>query len=290
MRPAVPLASLLLLLLIGRVAADPGLPFLRLGAGARGAALAGAETALSSAEAAAVNPAGLQARRQRSIGLAHSAWIQDIRHDYLSLAFAAGETTWGLAAQLSQADDLERRVGPSAEPLGVFGVYAGALSLTWARPWGARLRAGASLKLIRQAIAAETASGAAVDLGILCDLSDHLRLGMALRDLGRLDDLDRSATDLPSALRLGMAYAGLSRFLFSAEAQRVRGGSTTLHLGTECAVDERLTLRAGYQNADARGLAAGLGLAIGDWNVDYAFVPFGSGLGEAHRLSVQLHR
>ena len=290
MRPAVRLVSLLFLLLLGRATADPGLPFLRLGAGARGAALAEAETALPSAEAAAVNPAALRVRRQRSIGLAHSAWIQDIRHDYLSLAFAAEQATWGLAFQLSQAADLERRVGPSTEPLGVFGVYAGALSLTYARPWGTRLRAGASLKLIRQAIAAETASGAALDLGILCDLADHLRLGLALRDLGRLNDLDQSATDLPSALRLGLAYAGLSRLLFSAEVQRARGGSTTLHLGTECAVDERLTLRAGYQNADARGLAAGLGLAIGAWNVDYAFIPFGSGLGDAHRLSVQLHR
>ena len=290
MRPAIRLACLLLLLLTNRPTADPGLPFLRLGAGARGAALAEAETALPSAEAAAVNPAALQARRQRSISLAHSAWVQDIRHDYLSLAFASGPAVWGLAAQLSQADDLERRVGPSTEPLGVFGVYAGALSLTYARPWGTRLRAGASLKLIRQAIADQTASGAALDLGVLCNLATHLRLGLALRDLGRLNDLDRRSTDLPSALRLGLAYTGLSRLLFSVEAQSAQGTSTTLHLGTECAIDERLTLRAGYQNADARGLAAGLGLAVGDWNVDYAFVPFGSGLGDAHRLSVQLHR
>jgi hypothetical protein len=46
-------------------------------------------------------------------------------------------------------------------------------------------------------------------------------------------------------------------------------------------------LRVGYQTAENRNLAAGLGLAAGHWTIDYAYAPFGEGLGDAHRLTLQ---
>ena len=291
LRDIMLLAVLLLLsALVHRASASVGLPFLRLSPGARGAALAEAVAALRDVEAAAANPAALQALNQRSIGLAHSFWIQGIHYDYLSLAINTGQSTWGLAAQVSQADGLERRTGPTGEPQGVFGVYDGALSLTWAHAWTARLRLGGSVKILRQVVATRTANGAGFDGGILYDLGDRFHLGLAVCHLGRMGALNRQAAHLPSTLRLGMAYTGWPRWLISGEAQRGRGRATTLHLGIERAVDQRLTVRGGYHYADTRGLTAGLGLAINNWTLDYAFLPIGSGLGEAHRFSVQLHR
>jgi len=241
-------------------------------------------------EAMAANPAALQARGRRSFNFTHSAWIQDITHDELSLVSTGVESTWGIAARIFQADGLERRTRPTAEPLGTFGVYEGTVGLAWARRLRPSLRVGGQLKLIRQAIATETASGAAVDLGLLYTFGQRLCLGLALRHLGRMDDLAQTSTRLPRAGRLGVAFTGLSRLLVSLETQRVRGGSTTLHLGSEYVVTDRLTVRGGYQNADSRHLSLGLGLRAGSWTVEYAFVPFESGLGEAHRLGVHLHR
>lgn len=265
-----------------------GMGFLQLPAGARGAALAEAGVALPDADALSANPAALHSA-SRTLGLSHSEWVQGIRHEYLSLLWGQGQRVLGLAFQLSHTGQLEHRTGPSAESLGEFGVYEGALNLAYARSWSPRLRLGLNLKLLRQSVYTATATGAALDLGALFQLRPALRLGAALRQLGRMDKLDQVATPLPRTLAAGLAYTGLPRLLLSGEVRRA-DQHTTLHLGAEWEAASQLALRGGYQSADGRGLALGLGLRRESWALDYAFVPLSADLGNAHRLSLHLHR
>lgn len=281
------------LLLLGLCLVQPlwarsGLGFLQLPSGARSAALAEAGVALPDEDALSANPAALQSA-SRTLGLSHSEWVQDIRHEYLSLFWGHGHQILGLAFQLSHTGQLEHRTGPSAEPLGAFGVYEGALNLAWARSWNQRLRLGLNLKLLRQSVYTATANGAALDLGALFQLRPSLRLGAALRQLGRMHKLDQVATPLPHTLAAGLVYTGLPRLLLSSEVRRT-DQSTSLHLGAEWEVASQLLLRGGYQSADGRGLALGLGLRRETWTLDYAFVPLTADLGTAHRLSLHLHR
>ena len=272
-------------------AVDSGLPFLLLSSGARIAAMAEASTALPDVDAISYNPAALQGRGRGSMGFTHGEFFQDIRHEHFSLVFVPKRGVVGFAAQISQADDLERRTGPSAEPLGRFGVYNGVLNLAYARPWNHKLRLGANLKLIRQSVYTSAATGAALDFGILYTSHSHLHAGFALRNLGRMNELNQRATKLPLQGLLGLTYAGPGRFLVSIATQRSRSHSATIHLGGEYALDSRLLLRAGYQNTAHRKLAFGLGLRSKKWTLDYAFIPpVGSPLGEVHRLALQLHR
>ena len=275
---------LIALLTLPSALAAVGLPSLRQGSGARAAALADAETALFAAQA--LNPATRQSRG-RSLAFNHQASIQNIRHNHLHLTQPRGRGTWGLSAQLWQANGLERRTGPSAEPLGHFGVYEGAVGLSYARQLE-RTRLGLQLKFIRQSIFTQNANGLAADLGMMCDVLASLRLGATVRNLGRMNRLDRRETDLPLEARFGVAYVGRADMLVAVEAQKARGDDLTLHLGGEYQAGEYLRLRAGYQTAENRGLSAGLGLVAKRWVIDYAYVPFGSGLGDAHWLSLQL--
>ena len=275
---------LIALLTLPSALAAVGLPSLRQGSGARAAALAGAEIALFAAQA--LNPAARQSRG-RSVAFNHQASIQNIRHNHLHLTQARDHGTWGLAAQLWQANGLERRTGPSAEPLGHFGVYEGAIGLSYARQME-RTRLGLQLKFIRQSIFTQNANGLAADLGMMCDVVASLRLGATVRNLGRMNRLDQRETDLPLEARFGAAYVGRADMLIAVEAQKARGDDLTLHLGGEYRAGEHLRLRAGYQTTENRGLSAGLGLAAERWVIDYAYVPFGSGLGDAHWLSLQL--
>lgn len=278
--------ALLLIALLALPAslAAVGLPSLLQGGGARAAGLGGAETALFAAQA--LNPAARQSRG-RSVAFNYQAAIQNIRQNHLHLTQARGRSTWGLSAQLWQADDLERRTGPSAEPLGHFGVYEGAVGLSYARQME-RTRLGLQLKFIRQSIFTQNASGLAADFGLLYDVSASLRLGAAMHNLGRMSRLNQRATDLPLETRLGAAYVGRTDVLVAVEAQKVRGGDLTLHLGGEYRAGDHLRLRAGYQTTENHSLSAGLGLVAKHWVIDYAYVPFGSGLGDAHWLSFQL--
>jgi hypothetical protein len=282
--------ALLYLWLVCPVRAETGLPFLLVGAGARGIALGEAAVALLDDEAMAANPAALPARPRRTLGLTHSAWIGDIRHDYLTLVAAGRRGVFGFSAQIARADDLEHRTGPSPEPQGRFGVYDGVLSLAYAGALGTSLRAGIGVKLIRQAVYIETATGAAVDAGLLYRLGDQLHLGLALRNFGRMSKLDKQATDLPRSGSAGASFRRGERLLVGLEVRRAAGRATSLHLGGELAVGRRLRVRGGYQTTDTRHLTLGLGLQSSAWIVDYAFIPFKSGLGEAHRFSLHWHR
>lgn len=261
-----------------------GLPSLRLSGGARAAALAEAVTALPDAQA--LNPAALQSHGQ-SAAFSHATWMKGTRQDYLHLAWARGQSVWGLSGQLWQTDDLERRTGPSTTPLGYFGVYEGAAGLSYARRMD-RLRVGLRLNVIRQSISTDNASGAGADFGLIYAIDSRLHFGASLRNLGSMGKLNSQATDLPLEARLGAAYTGLTDLLITIEAQQARDGDFTFHLGAEYRPGERLRLRTGYQNAENRNLSAGLGLVTGRWIIDYAYVPFSSGLGDAHRITLVL--
>lgn len=277
---------LVALLTLPTALAAAGLPSLRQGGGAYAAALAGAGTALLDAQA--LNPAARQSRG-RSVAFNHQVSIQNIRQNHLHLTQARGRSTWGLSAQLLHDSGLERRTGPSAEPLGHFGVYEGAVGLSYARKLE-RTRLGLQLKFIRQSIFTQNASGLAADFGLVFDLAARLRLGATVRNLGRMNRLDRRETDLPLEARFGVAFIGRADLLVAVEAQKARGDDLTLHLGGEYRAGEHLRLRAGYQSPENRSLAAGLGLVGKHWVIDYAYLPFGAGLGDAHWVSLQLER
>ena len=277
---------LVALLTLPTALAAAGLPSLRQGGGAYAAALAGAGTALLNAQA--LNPAARQSRG-RNVAFNHQVSIQNIRQNHLHLTQARGRSTWGLSAQLLHTSGLERRTGPSAEPLGHFGVYEGAVGLSYARKLE-RTRLGLQLKFIRQSIFTQNASGLAADFGLVFDIAARLRLGATVRNLGRMNRLDRRETDLPLEARFGVAFIGRADLLVAVEAQKARGDDLTLHLGGEYRAGEHLRLRAGYQSPENRSLAAGLGLVGKHWVIDYAYLPFGAGLGDAHWVSLQLER
>ena len=274
------------------VAAGPtGFSILRLTSGARTSGLADAGVALADGDALSVNPAALLVEGGGAFGLTHSEWIEEIRHEYLTAAFkgGGGGDVVGLQAQLFHAGGLEHRVGPSAEPLGEFGVYEWSLGVAWSRPFSAKLRLGVGAKLLRQSIFAESATGAAADFGFLYNLRPALLVGASARNLGGLNKLAEESTELPRQLRLGALVRPRPGVILLADGQWVKGADSSLHVGAEYAWRPNLHVRGGYQTSDTRSLSLGVGVGVGPWRVDYAAVPFGSGLGEAHRVTLYLN-
>ena len=265
------------------LAADSGMGFLRQGAGARSAALAGASTALSDPSAASLNPAALA--EGASAVLSHTEWIGGMRHEQAAALWtrAAGDVA-ALDVRLAHAGGLERRLGPSRDPLGEFGLYEWTAGAAWSRPWGDRLRTGVGAKVVRQSIDVEAASGVAADLGLLYG-TGRWWLGAALRNLGRMNELGREATELPLQARLGAALVR-GPLMAAADVGTTRGSGAGLHLGAEWRPSPRLVLRTGYGTSDTRKLTFGVGVSVHPWQLDYAFLPFGDGLGRAHRVSL----
>ncbi len=264
-----------------------GFVLLREGVGARAAAMGEAQTAVVGDQTAAVwNPAGVAAMRGKHFVLAHHRSFQGIKQGYGGWAYGNDKRGIALSLGVYGTGGLEARREPTATPAGAFGVYDLNAGLSYAQKIGRRIYLGFSVRALHENIGPESAWGMSVDMGALYRLSEHLMLGVAYRNLGRMARLDRERIPLPRVFRMGIAWSWRA-WTTSADFRLPAMGNRGAHVGIEYGLMDKLFLRGGLQTGhDTRTLSFGLGIARGAWRVDYAFVPASHGLGNAHRIAV----
>jgi hypothetical protein len=293
------LAILGVICLVLPAAADDGtsagVAFLKLGVGARAIGLGDAYTAVAGdASSAYWNPAGIANVENIDVTLMHSEWFQDIRYEYVGGVQSFGDYAVGLGIVGLYMDDLERRDGPSAEPIGHFGVFDFAFTGTYARRLSDHLDVGGSVKYIHEKIDDDTAKGLAVDLGGQYRIPGYkgLTAGVAVLNLGPQMKFIDDKFDLPVMYKLGIAVdvpakALNGNIVFTSDLVMPADGTTKLHFGVEYELAEMLALRFGYRSGwDNQNVSAGLGVKVRNFRLDYAVVPFYSELGDTHRISL----
>ena len=147
--------------------------------------------------------------------------------------------------------------------------------------------AGVSVRLLYEAIGSDTASGFAVDLGLIYRTPiDGLTVGAAQRNWGRTARLGRERVPLPRTVRLGAAFSR-GRVIGSADLRFPKAGERGVNLGVEYSHRDLIFLRAGYRSGSGtRDFSYGLGIRRGKWRISYAFVPMSLGFGGSHRIGV----
>jgi|GEM_PF-119217 hypothetical protein len=281
--------------------------FLKLGAGARASSMAGAFTSIAD-DATAVywNPAGLMSVPRREVVAAHNESFEGIRHDYVGyVGGLKGKYRWGAAFYgLYTPADIERRGGLNEddpfEPLspveGYFAAYDAALSVAAARRFGAKLSAGAAVKVINQTIDDRTGRAVASDIGVLYEYSDEISLAGTIKNAGTSLAVGEKSYPLPLSANLGAAWSKKfpsSGFLRSAvEISFPNDNYPSLRAGAEYFPVEMFAVRAGYRYRfngpeldDLSGLAVGAGVKISDLRLDYSFNPYGA-LGNSHKITL----
>ncbi|MBD3367477.1 MAG: PorV/PorQ family protein [Candidatus Eisenbacteria bacterium] len=272
-----------------------GLAFLKLGVGARAIGMGDAHAAVGG-DASSIywNPAGSVSVENIDVLLMHSEWFEGIRYEYAGAVKSDGRQAFGLGVVGLYVNDLERREGPTSEPLGDFGVFDMALTGTYARRLTDDLDVGASAKYLHSEIDDESASGIAFDAGAQYRLPalSGLALGVSVHNLGAQMKYVEDEFDLPVLGRVGAAYstpveALNGTVLVVADAVIPVDGDTKLHAGIEYEYNDLIALRAGYRSGwDNQNISAGFGAKVRNFRVDYAYVPFYSDLGDTHRISL----
>jgi hypothetical protein len=301
MRPYLALALALYLtpaLAANDNAGTTGFPFLKVGVGARPAALGGAFAAVpGDLEASHWNPAGLWGINQRSATLSVSRYLVDTQAGFLSAAFPSQQQVWALSLNYFSYGSLTRTSSEGVEE-GSFTPFDLAAYLSVARPLGKPwLKVGANLKAIYSRIDEYSADAYALDLGILIPGPfKGMSIGASLTNLGLVrSGYSGSFKDsLPVAMRLGLAHRPAHTplpLLVLADLVVPNDADPYLSFGTEISVGHGLYLRPGYSTqqvgADENplGLSAGAGLALQRYRLDYAFNSY-EDLGEVHRLAL----
>lgn len=280
-----------------------GAAFLRVPTGSRAQALGGTYSAAADdAEAMFWNPAGLsrlQDRGMPELAFGYSALLETAYSG--SVAYArplssgrgvlAGAFTYFSQSSIQGYDTL-------GDPSGSFTPNDLCLSAAYANKWRS-VNLGAGAKVIRSKVADASGTTFAVDLGLqlqrITDLGEGpVDWGVSLVNLGPPIRTGSMADPLPIKLQTGMLWNISPRIRFMLDGHMPVDHSPYPSLGLEghYPVDEavRASARVGMHFRDRddigglSGLAAGVGMDLKRFRLDYAWVPFGD-LGTTHRVS-----
>jgi hypothetical protein len=300
-------AALLVLTLVAARSAGAGtttgFSFLELPAGARIAALGGAGTALTDGPAALFsNPAGLAdtaavAGSQGRVMFDHHESIQKFRQEIVGGVLRKGGDGMGLGLNAHYTEGIPER-DALGNLLGTFGADDLAIAFGYAATAAPGLRLGGAVQWAHEDLGASGASAIGISAGGLYALPgiSGLTLGAAVRNLGASPSFKTvegaSGEKVPQPLTLSagatmVGSAGRLRWLAAADVVKLKGDSIEGRLGLEVLPASALALRAGWMlGQDAANLTAGAGIAVGRFDVDYAFVPYHDNLGSSHRIAL----
>lgn len=285
---------------------NSGAAFLKIGTGARPAALGSAYTAVADdVDALYYNPGGLARLKRRDLGATHAQWLLDTKFDFVGYAHPTSLGTFGLGVTRLTAGRFEGR-GADRQAVGGFTASDTAYTVGYSRVLSAPVfgngstSLGGNLKLLQSTLGAYSASAVAFDLGAQHRFAHRpISLGVSVLNMGQgmrfLDQTD----PLPLTLAAGAAYRFGGALQLALDVRReVYDARTEVGIGTEYAFLPSLSLRAGYASGSAissnggggpaavlGGMGAGIGIHMRDYRADYTFAPFGE-LGNVQRISL----
>lgn len=235
------------------------------------------------------NPAGLAEIERMEIGLTHMLYIQSLGYDNVSYAVPMGKygtlAVSGLALYSGKIDKTtEDSAGNYVATNETFNTMESAISLGYGVKIMQNCAFGVNLKTISQRIGDVSASGFAGDVGAKYSISNTIKAGLAVQNLGPAIKGD----SLPTVVKAG-CHTSIRSLIVAVDGDYAMAGEMSYGIGTEYSIMKMLAIRAGYNTrADTNkltGLHCGLGFILAGMTFDYAFIPYGD-IGSSNVLSV----
>jgi len=290
-------SALILFLLASGALAEPSgsLPFLKMAPDARSVALGEAGIAGSDGPMAAFhNPALLAFSEQSQAAFAYSDWLLDLSLQSGALLFDYSKFSAALSFNSFTTPDIERRVLPSDQPLETFSAHDMAAGLSLSCLIRHNLSLGVTGRFLYQQIYVEEASGLSADLGVAYHPAIFpITFAAALRNIGKMNELQQEETPLPSNIGAGVSGQILAHQDFAlqglADALIYFDDDLRIHAGLEGSYKNLLFLRLGYQTgSELRKISAGAGLSWTRFAFDYAYQPLSEDFEASHRFTLSI--
>jgi len=282
-------------------AGSAGLQFLKIGVGAREAAMGEAFVGLSKdVNSVFWNVAGIGFVTNRQLTFSHSNWLVESTHDAFAVALPVKSFVVGLSAISFKIQDFEETT--VLEPHGT-GNMVGAgdylLGLAVARRYTDKLTIGLQLKYVQEVLANRSFSNILFDIGTIYHTGFRdLKLAFALQHFGPDMTLADQQFRTPLLFRVGASdnifATDLQRLIISAELVHPTDANEWINIGMEYTLINILALRAGYQTNDQeQRLTTGFGVLVPNigkvgTSFDYAYISFGEIFGATHRFTIGL--
>ena len=278
-----------------------GAQFLKLGVGSRPVAMGEAFVAVADdVNAMQWNPAGLSQISSRQASLVATEWFQAIHYGYLGYCQPFLGGVIGAAGTFLWIDGIERRTTDTPTPDGWIVARDLAIAASYARALSKQTDIGGTVKIIYQQLDDRTATGVAMDLGLLYKLNvEKWTFGIALQNLGYESAFISEASSLPMNLKAGISNkylpdkSGNYKLTFASDFNYgIMDNVWSIGAGIDWWIHPVFAVRCGYKYNSAMsslgplaGLTMGAGFKINIFDIDYALVPYGD-LGWTNRISL----
>jgi len=278
---------------------DAGLLSLRMGIGAREAAMGETGVASSSGASAVYwNPANnVFSDFETGLVLQHHRYLGLFNHESAALAHKVGNGVLGFLFMGFYSDSIDRYGSePVGIPEGTFKPYDVAFAVSYAHPLGDSFAAAVNAKFIYEKIDIYSDVGFAFDFFLTHkSLIEGLMFAASATNVGSQMNLKNEPFDLPTAFRVGTAWTPVGDFLqekltLAGDVVFPNDTKEKAHLGAELNLIPEFSLRIGTRiNYENQGLTAGAGFRAGVLGVDYAYEESTvEGFDDGHKFSLNL--
>jgi len=237
------------------------------------------------------NPATIARSPLAAVSLMHNMYVDDIQIDALGASLPLKyQSAAGFGFIMTNPGSIES-LDNRGNSQGSYSPRDMALTLAIAKMFN-KTSLGLSGKLVSSKIQ-NSAQTFTFDAGIHQEFGS-LSLALAAQNFGGALKFNKVAEPLPRKIRLGSSWNPSTDWLLNLDYIMPQDRSGYPAFGTEYNLPLRgsfgFALRGGYNTlySDTNGLAgvtAGAGFALGETNINYAWIPFGE-LGQTHRLSL----
>ncbi|MBU1097210.1 MAG: hypothetical protein CVV23_03055 [Ignavibacteriae bacterium HGW-Ignavibacteriae-2] len=301
--------------------------FLKIGVGPRAIGM-GSAFAATADDISAIywNPGGLATNHSNEAVFNHTNWIADVGYDFAAVTTHMSDfgTVGAFVSILQSIDGMDVRTVEAPEGTGEkFDAGSMSIGLSFARELTEEFSIGFNVKYVREYIWHESATGFALDVGVLYKIPvlNEFRLAGSISNFGtkmKLEGRDireikqvgsegvgnlinsfveLDEWDLPLTFRVGVAAdlikSGSSRLTTAIDAVHPNDHTEYLNTGVEYSWNEMVSIRAGYNSLfetdSEKGFTFGAGLNYRFIEsvrllFDYAYQDFGR-LEEVHYFS-----
>lgn len=307
----------------GQRAGISAFQFLKIGAGARGAALGETFVAIANdASAMYWNPAGLTQFPENQAIFGHTWYVVDLKHEFFAGSYHLS-TSDALGFSVLSLHTADMPVTTETRPFGTgdyFSYGDVALGLTYAKKMTDQFSFGLTVRYVQETLDVLKMRGIVADLGTFYWTGlGSSRFAVVVSNFGADVAPSGQVTQFsggqvstfqsfspPTQFKIGFAMEALqmenSHVTTSLELNHPNDNAENVHLGIEYQWEQWLWLRTGVKrtigepllgrdNASSNDVTFGLGVAsavaANRINVDYAFANYNT-LGAVHRVSVGL--
>jgi hypothetical protein len=273
-----------------------GVPFLKIGVGAKAVAMGEAFSALADDITAVYwNPAGLIQLTKPEISTMYNDWFEGIGHGFLGFAFPTSRRrAMGFSiihVGVGKIPGYAQIGEDHYESTGNFYARDTAFAFTYATVLTEAISFGMNIKGIVQKIENEEASSFAIDLGQLYQPPiDGLTLSAVVQNIGPRIKYSVEGDKLPLTLKFGSVYrVRVQPLTITCDLTKPIDNDWKINLGMELWFKDIIALRGGFNSQVFKdlgtGITCGFGFTIKYYQIDYAFVPYDE-LGNTHRISI----